>query len=279
VAVIVRVGALVLTVGLLAGCSAADDGGRDYNPAHQPRYAAPDSDSDTPTPVATWPGSGTGLGLPGIGQAAPSEPDRTVRGGSVSAAKGKPATFTLATSADVVRITVEDLGTGLFQVSTPADSKVAPKVDVSGATVVARLQDTGQHGPALVTVVLSDDVRWGVRLTGGASDQAVDLTGGLGGDVEFTAGTSRAEVTLPAATGTQRIVLGGGASELLVHLTGNAPVRVAAKDGAGELTVDGQTQSGVAGGTVIAPPGWDAAADRFDIDATSGVSSMTVARG
>jgi hypothetical protein len=187
--------------------------------------------------------------------------------------------FALVNAADVVRVEVGDLGTALVQVSTPADSKVVPKVDVDGSSVVAGLRDTGRDGPALVTVVLSDDVRWGVRLAGGASDQAVDLTGGSGGDVDFTAGTSRAEVTLPAAHGTQRVTLGGGASRLLVHLTGNAPVRVVAGSGAGEVTVDGQTRFGVPGGSVFVAPGWDTATDRFDIDATSGVSSLTVARG
>ncbi len=275
--VIVRAGAFAVAVGLLAGCSAADGGGRDHNPAHQPRYVGPESPG-VPEPDATWPGSGTGLGLPGVGQAEPSEPDHVVRGGSVPAIKSKPASFALVNGADVVQVSVGDLGTGLFQVSTPADSKVVPKVDADGSTVVAGLRDTGLDGPALVTVVLSDDVRWSVRLAGGASDQTVDLRGGPGGDVEFSAGTSRAEVSLPAAKGTQRVVLAGGASQLLVNLTGTAPVRVAAKTGAGDVTVDGQTKSGVPGGDVYTAPGWDTASDRFDVDATSGVSSVTVAR-
>jgi hypothetical protein len=275
----VRVGFLAVAVGLVAGCSAVDDGGRDHNPAHRPGYAAPDrDDAGVPGPVPTWPDSGgTGLGLPGIGQAEPSEPDHVVRGGEVRA--GKPAAFELVNGSDVVRVTAGDLGRELFQVSTPADSKVIPTVAVDGSSVVAGLRNTGQDGPALVTVVLNDDVRWRVRLTGGASDQAVDLTGGPGGDVEFVAGTSRAEVSLPAAPGTQRISLAGGASQLVVHLTGNAPVRLATKQGAGDVTVDGQSLSGVAGGSVFTAPGWDTAADRFDIDATSGVSAVTVARG
>jgi hypothetical protein len=274
VTVIVRVGALVVAVGLLAGCSAADGGGRDYNPGHQPRYVVPD---ESPGPMATWPGGGTGLGLPGVGQGEPSQPDHVVRGGDVAAVRDQAASFSLVNGADVVQIRVGDLGSELFEVSTAAESKVVPKVDVNGATVVAGLRDTGLRGPALVVVVLSDDVRWGVRLTGGASDQTVDLTGGPGGDVEFVAGTSRAEVSLPAATGTQRVVLGGGASRLLVHLAGAAPVRVATRNGAGEVTIDGQTTSGVPGGAVYTAPGWDTAANRFDIDATSGVSSVSVA--
>ncbi|MFI7376350.1 hypothetical protein ACIBSW_40325 [Actinoplanes sp. NPDC049668] len=266
---------MAVAVGLMAGCSMADDGGRDYNPDHQPGYVTPDQRAPGPTP--TWPGGGTGLGLPGIGQAEPGEPDHIVRGGSV--ASGKPAKFALINGADVVRVAVGDLGGDLYQVSTPAESSVVPKVDVDGSSVVAGLRDGGRDGLAIVNVVLSDDVRWEVRLAGGASDQAVNLTGGPGGDVDFAAGTSRAEVTLPAGRGTQRVMLRGGASRLVVHLTGQAPVRVATGSGAGEVTIDGQTRTGVSGGSVFVAPGWEATADRFDIDATSGVSSLTVARG
>lgn len=272
---IVRVGALVVALGLLAGCSAADGDGRDYNPAHQPRYSAPDTDASQPT--ETWPGGGNGLGLPGVGQAEPSKPDHVVRGGAVASANGKLATFSLVNGSDVVRVSVDDLGTDLFLVSTPGDAKVVPQVNANGPTVVAGLRDVGGEGPALVTVVLNKNVRWTVRLAGGASDQSVDLTGGVGGDVDFAAGTTRAEASLPAASGTQRVVLGGGASLLVVNLAGRAPVRVATKNGAGKVTVDGETRSGVAGGAVFAAPGWDTAADRFDIDAISGVSAVTVA--
>jgi hypothetical protein len=43
-------------------------------------------------------------------------------------------------------------------------------------------------------------------------------------------------------------------------------------------TVDGQSLTGVAGGTVVTPPGWATATARFDVDATAGVSSLTVSR-
>jgi len=101
VSVIVRVGALAVTLGLLTGCSAVDGGGRDHNPAHQPRYVVPGESPVIPGPAATWPGSGSGLGLPGLGQAAPSEPDHVVRGGDVSAVKDGSATFSLVNGCTV----------------------------------------------------------------------------------------------------------------------------------------------------------------------------------
>ncbi|MEV8510624.1 hypothetical protein AB0368_38145 [Actinoplanes sp. NPDC051475] len=255
----------------------ADDDGRDHNPAHQPNYVIPEQRGSGPTPVPTWPGSGTGLGLPGVGQGEPSEPDQVVRGGAGYSAQ--PHSFQLVDGSDVLRISLADLRGELFHVATPGDSKVAPAVDVDGTSVTARLSGTRREGLAIVTVVLARDVRWQVRLVGGASDEAVDLSGGsVGGDVELTAGTSKAELFLPAAPGTQKVSVSGGASQLLVHLAGSAPVRVAARDGAGEVTVDGQTHAGVAAGTVFTPATWDTAKDRFDIDASSGISELTVSR-
>lgn len=34
----------------------------------------------------------------------------------------------------------------------------------------------------------------------------------------------------------------------------------------------------VLAGLTLAPPGWDGAADRYDVDTVAGVSSLTVAR-
>jgi hypothetical protein len=243
-----RWGAVAATACLLGGCSSAGDG-RDHDPANQPGYVLPADQAPAP---------------------------HTVRG---AAAPGTDrATFELVNGSDVVRVHVADLAGDLFRVSTPDNANVAPAVDVSDTTVVAALHGTGLPGPAVVEVQLSNDVRWSVRLAGGASDESVDLTGGSGGDVDFAAGTSRASVALPAASGTQRVVMSGGANQFLVRLGGTAPVRVAASGGASVVTVDGATQTGVAGGSIWTPTEWTSATDRFDIAATAGVSSLTVER-
>jgi hypothetical protein len=162
--------------------------------------------------------------------------------------------------------------------ATPADAEVVPTADVQGDTVVAALNGTGQVGPAVVDVLLSDDLVWNVRLSGGAADEAVDLNGGPGGNVDLVAGTGRAEVALPAGSGTQRITMSGGAGQFVVRLAGTAPVRVAAGGGAGSVVVDGQQHLGVSGGSVWTPAGWDGASARYDVDATAGVSTLTVER-
>jgi hypothetical protein len=56
------------------------------------------------------------------------------------------------------------------------------------------------------------------------------------------------------------------------------PVRVRVGGGAGSATVDGARHNGLSAGTVLTSDGWDAASDRYDVDATAGVSALIVDR-
>jgi hypothetical protein len=237
-----RAAALAAALCLLAGCRWDGSDGRDHNPMNQPAYALP-------------------------------SPDHTVRGPAFS---GDQASFELVDGSDTVTVVVADLDGTMFEMSTPEQAKAAPVVDVDGSAVVAGLRGTGRAGPAAVTVTLSDEIRWTVRLSGGATGERVDLTGGPGGDIDFVAGTSRAEAALPAAPGTQRITMSGGADQFVVRLAGDAPARVAATGGAASVTIDGRLHTGVPADATWTPDTWATATSRYDINATAGVSTMTV---
>lgn len=248
--------ALTVAVTLLAGCSWNDGGGRDRDPANRPGYALPTGDHG-------------GSGRAGEGG------ERVVTGANPGLAE---ATFVMIKGSDAVRVRAVDLGTDLYRISTPAESKAVPSAHLDAGTVLVGLNDSGRAGPAVVVAELSSAVRWNVRFGAGSGEQSVDLSGGKAGHVDFGAGTNRAEALLPPPTGTTRVTMSGGAGQLLVHLTGTAPVRVRAGSGAASVTVDGAVHSGVAGGTVFTPPQWPSATDRYDIDATAGVSQFTVDR-
>ncbi|GIJ36340.1 hypothetical protein [Micromonospora sediminimaris] len=190
----------------------------------------------------------------------------------------REATFVLLDGADVVRVRTADLGDDAYRVSTPRDANIRPAVSFTDGSLLTSLRGTDRDGPAVVEAVLAESVRWHVRLNGGAKEQQLDLRGAQVGDIEFTAGANRVELTLPAPEGTQRTMLGGGASQVVVRLAGDAPVQVRAGGGAGSVTIDGTSHSGVAGGTTFTPPEWNSATDRYDIDATVGVSTITVER-
>jgi hypothetical protein len=73
-------------------------------------------------------------------------------------------------------------------------------------------------------------------------------------------------------------VLDGGVSQFRLGLPEGVPARVTVGGGASYVSDGSQVLTGVAGGTVISPPGWGAATTRFDVDATAGCSSLVVSR-
>ena len=89
---------------------------------------------------------------------------------------------------------------------------------------------------------------------------------------------SALDVSLPRPAGTMPFLLAGGVSQFRLGLPGGVPARVTVGGGASFVSVDDQNLTGIAGGTVLTPPGWGAATARFDIDATSGFSRLTVSR-
>lgn len=186
----------------------------------------------------------------------------------------------------VLDISVAKLGGTLLRVSTPDDAPVRPVLSGSHPVVLWLAGDEGGnggggtagHGPYALKVVLNSAVLWSLDLAGGTQRTDVNLRGGKVGGMAVTAGSDILDVSLPRPSGTLPFLFAGGASQFLLSLPGGVPAQVTVGAGAGSVRIDDQSLTGVAGGTVLTPPGWSAATSRFDIDATAGVSSLTVSR-
>lgn len=185
------------------------------------------------------------------------------------------AELDVVSGATAVTVRVADLAPELVRASTPEGSRVAPAVSRDGTRVRVALASTGLAGPADVTVVLDRQVRWRVRLSGGATTEVVDLRGGRVDGVEFAAGVNRIELSLPAPRGVVPVRMSGGASDFTVLLPAGVDAGVRVGGGAGSVQVDGVRRTGLSGGTTVRS---STAADRYDIDATAGVSTLTVGR-
>lgn len=182
--------------------------------------------------------AGTALALP-----APSSPHVV----SLPVAGRTQATLNVMSGTSVLDISVARLPGTLLRVSTPSGAPFRP--------------------------VLSGSRPIPLSLAGDGTGPDQKNTG-----YAVTAGADVLDVTLPRPAGTLPFLFAGGASQFRLSLPGGVPARVIAGAGAGYLTVDGQSLTGVAGGTMLATPGWAAARARFDIDATAGVSRLTVIR-
>jgi hypothetical protein len=164
----------------------------------------------------------------------------------------------------------------LLRVWTPTNSGVRPQVVQTGGRVQVFLDSTGQSGPSAVVIQLSSAVRWDLQFSGGAAQTLLDLGHGKIGAIDFTAGSSLISMTLPRPAGTTPITLAGGASQVSVSIPAGVPARLRLYGGAGTATVGGHTYVGVGGGTVLTPADWASAAERYDVTAPAGVSTISV---
>jgi len=201
---------------------------------------------------------------------------------SMSTSGQTSAALKITTGTPVLEVSVGKLGGTLLRVSTPDDAPVRPVLSGSKLIVLSltgAAHDSGSQGSGYaVKVVLNSAVTWSLDLAGGTQRTVADLRGGKVGGIAVTAGSDILDVSLPKPAGTLPFLLAGGASQFLLSLPGGVPVQVTVGGGASFVSVDDQNLTGVAGGTVLTPPGWATATSRFYIDATSGFSRLTVSR-
>ena len=222
--------------------------------------------------VAAVAGGGTALAL------TTSAPSHVV---SMSTAGRTSAALKVTAGTPVLKVSVGKLGGTLLRVSTPDDAPVRPVLSGSRLIVLSltgAAAAPGQGSGYAVKVVLNSAVTWSLDLAGGTQRTEADLRGGKVGGIAVTAGSDVLDVSLPKPAGTLPFLLAGGASQFLLSLPGGVPAQVTVGGGASFVSVDDQNLVGVAGGTVLTPPGWATATSRFDIDATSGFSRLTVSR-
>lgn len=188
------------------------------------------------------------------------------------------AELQVVSGSDTVEMRAAGLGDQLFRASAPEGARVVPVATTTESVVRVSLTDTGARGAADLVIELNDRVRWRIELDGGANQATVAMgTGRLGG-LDFGAGNARIEASLPRPEGTVPVRMAGGASvfDLLLPRAVATQVRVAG--GAGSVRIDGTVHTGIAGGTVYTPQGWDTATDRYLIDNAAGVGSLTLDR-
>jgi hypothetical protein len=199
----------------------------------------------------------------------------------MSTAGRTSAALKVTAGTPVLKVSVGKLGGTLLRVSTPDDAPVRPVLSGSRLIVLSltgAAAAPGQGSGYAVKVVLNSAVTWSLDLAGGTQRTEADLRGGKVGGIAVTAGSDILDVSLPKPAGTLPFLLAGGASQFLLSLPGGVPAQVTVGGGASFVSVDDQNLVGVAGGTVLTPPGWATATSRFDIDATSGFSRLTVSR-
>jgi hypothetical protein len=189
------------------------------------------------------------------------------------------ASLDVLTGTTVLTIGTANFGPGgsLLTVTTPSGAPV-PQLSASdpdGAGNGTLVDLSAPNAPA-VTVTLNAGVSWQIELDGGATRTDVDLRGGQLSGIAFNAGSSLVTLALPRPHGSVPVQMVGGASDFQLSLPTGVPARVTAGGGASEVSLEGQQHTGVEGGSVFTTAGWTPGVTGFDIDATAGVSQITV---
>ncbi|GAB7046192.1 hypothetical protein JCM9534A_13180 [Catenuloplanes indicus JCM 9534] len=187
------------------------------------------------------------------------------------------ATFALLNDVTILAVRTTSLDGDLFRISAPERSGVLPNAVTEDGEVRLFLQPSGNaDATAEVEVLLSDEVRWSVRLLAGVDEGAVDLSAAPVAEVTLAGGATSIDLSLPAPDGTLPISLTKGANQLTVRTPARAPARVAIRQGAGTVEIDGASKNGIAKGEVFQSRDWQAATDRLDLDASAGLGTLRI---
>lgn len=185
------------------------------------------------------------------------------------------AEMELVSGTETITVAAAKLGSALMRAITPPNSAIAPVVTDGDATRVS-LHNTGRHGPSTLEVLLNSSVTWRLVFTGGSEQTSVDLSHGQFASADFAAGSAHISLRLPRPHGTAGVVIAGGASQVTISVAAGFPTRVQLGGGTASATVAGRSHHELKAGTVLDTPGWQSARNRYDIDATAGISTITV---
>ncbi|GAB7039437.1 hypothetical protein JCM9533A_32870 [Catenuloplanes niger JCM 9533] len=246
------------TAGPAAPDAAAPENAAPENAA--PDGPAPDEDDAAPGPDAAEP--------------PPADDERTE---SAPLDGRDEATFALLTDVTILAVRTTSLDGDLFRITAPERSGVRPNtVTEDGEVRLFLTPSANEDATAEVEVLLSDEVRWSVRLLAGVDSGAVDLSAAPVSEVTLAGGATSIDLSLPAPDGTLPISLTKGANQLTVRTPARAPARVAIRQGAGTVEIDGASKNGIAKGEVFQSRDWQDATDRLDLDASAGLGTLRI---
>jgi hypothetical protein len=215
-------------------------------------------------------------GAPGTRHATRPEFGPAAHRATLAATGQRQATLALVSGAATVTVSAAAPSGTLARASTPTNANVRPQFELAADRAQLFLDATGQSGAAAISIQLSRSVMWQLQFSGGSNQTILNLADSKIASIDFTAGASLIQMTLPRPSGTATITLAGGAGQVSVTVPSGVPARLRLYGGASAATLFGGTHSGVARGTVLSSPGWAQAANRYDIAVPAGVSDISV---
>jgi hypothetical protein len=185
------------------------------------------------------------------------------------------AAFELVAATNKVTVKTQDLGDDLYRMTASADSGVRPVPVLDEDQVRLLLAADSDRATPDVEVLLSSKVRWSLRLSGGADEQLIDLTGGQVSRIDVVGGGRRIELSLPKPAGTVPVRVTGAIEDLSVRSPVGSPVRIQLDSGAKTVAAGERTLRDVRPGSTLTPKNWQVK-DRYDVDTVAWVTLLSV---
>lgn len=203
-------------------------------------------------------------------------------GGEVAAPRGALAAARLQFLGGGSEIVVHAAESGSADLYRMRFEGPEPEVRLDGDTVSIRTY-RGFHPfdfrRRSADIALNDEVVWDVEVKGGLSRLVADLSALKLRGLEIMGGASQVEITLPEPHGVVPVRVTGGVSKVTVRRPAGSEAAVTVKGGANKLVFDAQELGALGGKSRLTTGGWEAAADRYDIEITGGASKLTVTQG
>jgi hypothetical protein len=184
----------------------------------------------------------------------------------------KTRTLEVVGSSAVLHVRSADLGDKLFDIAT-LDRSAVPRLEASKTSAKVELIRTGETGTIGAEIQLNSKVAWTLKLTGGTTEQNVDMQAGGLAAVTLAGGSAHALLQLPPPKGTVRLAAAGQIGELSVRRKAGTAVRLKLTQGARSATVDGKVQGKVKAGT-LSSTDYPTATDRYEVTVSGAVSSL-----
>jgi class 3 adenylate cyclase len=125
-------------------------------------------------------------------------------------------------------------------------------------------------------LALDASVPWGIESRGMLRQVTADLGAGILTGFQAGEGASDVSLSLPPPSGPVPLRFGRGASDVTIHRPLGVEVRIRVAGGASRLRLDDQIFRAVGGQAELRTPGFERAADRYEIEVLRGASGFTV---
>jgi hypothetical protein len=127
-----------------------------------------------------------------------------------------------------------------------------------------------------ITARLTASVSWTIEIEGGITDIDADLRDVPLDGLEVRGGVNHFRAQLPRPSGTVRLRLDGGSSQMRIARPKGVPIAIAARGGVSHLRFDGERRGSIGGGERLASERYDSVPDRYEIELGGGVSDLRI---